>query len=88
MQIGDRPDPYGIVGGLLFSVFCRAHSGARSSPKKNTATVTGPAWDAMIVPISQIRISPAMCGKRARTASRVISAYSRQLEWQIQHLPL
>lgn len=43
MQIGDRPDPYGIVGGLLFSVFCRAHSGARSSPKKNTATVPGPA---------------------------------------------
>lgn len=30
MQIGDRPDPYGIVGGLLFSVFCRAHSGARA----------------------------------------------------------
>lgn len=26
-----------------FLFFCRAHSGARSSPKKNTATVPGPA---------------------------------------------
>ena len=43
MQTGDRPDPFRIVGGLLLSVFCRAHSGARSSPKKNTATVPGPA---------------------------------------------
>lgn len=43
MQTGDRPDPFRIAGGLLFSVFCRAHSGARSSPKKNTATVPGPA---------------------------------------------
>lgn len=43
MQTGDRPDPFRIAGGLLFFVFCRAHSGARSSPKKNTATVPGPA---------------------------------------------
>ena len=28
MQTGDRPDPFRIVGGLLFSVFCRAHSRA------------------------------------------------------------
>ncbi len=43
---------------VSFFLFCRGHSGARSSPKKNTATVPGPAWDAMIVPISQMRISP------------------------------
>ena len=35
MQIGDRPDPYGIVGGLLFSVFCRAHSGARVAEEEH-----------------------------------------------------
>ena len=37
--------------------------GARSSPRKNTATVPGPQWDAMMVPMSQIRISSRRFGK-------------------------
>jgi hypothetical protein len=42
MQTGDRPDPFRIAGGLLLFVFA-ALTPARSSPKKNTATVPRPA---------------------------------------------
>ena len=33
-------------------------SGRRSSPRKNTATVPGPQWEAMMVPMPQTRMSP------------------------------
>ena len=62
-------------------------SGRRSSPRKNTATVPGPQWEAMMVPMSQMRTSPSMWGKRSFTAAAVISASSRQLEWHTKHLP-
>ena len=58
-QVGFRPP-------VNFSVICFASdtyyfpevSGWRSSPKKNTATVPGPEWDATMVPMSQMRILP------------------------------
>ena len=62
-------------------------SGARASPKKNTATVPGPEWDATMVPMLQMRISPSMCGNAAATASFVASASAGQLEWQIKTFP-
>lgn len=57
------------------------------SPKKKTATVPGPQCEAIIVPISHMRISPEIFLKRSSMADFVASASSRQLEWQIQHFP-
>ncbi len=65
--------------------YVREPSGSRSSPKKNTATVPGPLWEAMMVPMSQIRMSPLIWGNLAWTAAFVASASSRQLEWQTKH---
>ena len=49
---------------------------------------TKPQREAMIVPISQMRILPRRFGKRASTAARVFSASSGHREWQMKHFPL
>ena len=49
----------------------------RSSPKKNTATVPGPLWDAMMVPMSHMQISPRIFGKRAATAAFAWSDFKK-----------
>jgi|GEM_PF-665622 hypothetical protein len=48
----------------------------RSSPMKNTATVPGPLWDPMMVPMSHRRILPFSLGKRSSRASISIRASS------------
>lgn len=42
--------------------FCRAHSGARSSPKMNTATVPGPAGRFLLFSV----LTSAPCAVRRR----------------------
>ena len=48
----------------------------RSSPKKNSATVPGPVWLPMVVPMELISTFPVRWGKRASTRSATARASS------------
>ena len=54
----------------------------RSSPRKNTATVPGPLWEPMMVPMSHRRILPFRWGKRSSSAVMSRAASSGHREWQ------
>ena len=64
---------------------CRTRRGqsTRSSPQKNSATVPGPVWLPMVVPMVLISTLPFSLGNFASTMAATAWASSRQADWEI-----
>ena len=60
----------------------------RSSPQKNSATVPGPVWLPMVVPMLLMSTLPFSLGKACSTRSATSRASSSQADWEMKHLPL
>ena len=60
----------------------------RSSPQKNSATVPGPVWLPMVVPMLLIITLPLRWGNFSSTRSATARASSIQADMEIKHLPL
>ena len=58
----------------------------RSLPQKNSATVPGPVWLPMVVPMSLMSTLPFSLGKRCYTSSATARASSMQAELEMKHL--
>lgn len=68
------------TGGDLFCYGARAQS-TRGSPQKKRATVPGPVWEPIVVPMGLMTHLPFSLGKRASTAAATAWASSRQADW-------
>ena len=79
--------PRAVSTALSMAAAIGSCSFGRSSPQKQTSKVPGPQWDAVIIPMFQIGISPLIFGKRNAISCFAFSASSGQSECAIQHFP-
>ena len=75
---GARPTPPGAGG---------AAQSTRSSPQKNRATVPGPVWLPMVVPMLLIKTLPFSFGNLCSTLSATARASASQADMLMKHLP-